>query len=69
MRRAARWLLDQQVASGGWPDAAANELPLVDADIMLGLVLARLESDPDVFAPKSLAGTPAPSSSRAAPLP
>jgi len=41
MRRGVRFLLDEQAANGGWPDAAGNELPLVDAEIMLGLMLAR----------------------------
>jgi hypothetical protein len=42
-RRGARWLLGQQASSGGWPDATHNELPLVDAEIMLGLVLSQTE--------------------------
>lgn len=68
IRRAARWLLDQQAQSGGWVDAAANELPLVDADIVLALRLARLEADLPFFAPSSPASPPA-AASRAAPLP
>jgi hypothetical protein len=39
--RGARFLLDEQAANGGWPDANDNELPLVDAEIMLALMLAR----------------------------
>ncbi len=38
--RATRWLLAGQAASGGWPDAANHELPLVNADIMIGLMLS-----------------------------
>lgn len=40
-RRAARWLIGRQAASGGWSDAGNIELPLVDAEILLGLVLSR----------------------------
>jgi hypothetical protein len=73
IRRAARWLLDQQAPSGGWPDAAGNELPLVNADIVLGLVLSRLGVDPDFLLVRSSSpAAPSPtvtSRSRAAPLP
>ncbi len=40
-RRAARWLIGQQASTGGWPDATQIETPLVDAEIVLGLVLSR----------------------------
>lgn len=53
-RRAVRWLLDGQAASGGWVDAANQELPLVDADIVLGLMLSRTEAGEDGLIP----GTP-----------
>jgi hypothetical protein len=71
-RRAARWLLQGQAASGGWPDAANNELPLVDADIVLGLFLSQTAAGEDGLVPGSplVAGPQAtPGASRAAPLP
>jgi len=46
-RRAIDWLLRGQAASGGWVDAANLELPLVDADIALGLLLARTDVGDD----------------------
>jgi hypothetical protein len=49
--RAARFLLRAQGASGGWADAAGNELPLVDADILIGLMLARTEAGEDGLIP------------------
>jgi hypothetical protein len=42
-RRAARWLLAEQASSGGWVDAGNLELPLVDAEILLGLVLSQTQ--------------------------
>ena len=48
-RRAARWLLNGQAASGGWSDASGVELPLVDADIALGLMLAETEAGEDAL--------------------
>jgi hypothetical protein len=72
-RRAARWLLHGQAGSGGWPDASNIELPLVDADIVLGLMLSRTEEGEDGLIPGSAfaatALAPASSVSRAAPLP
>jgi hypothetical protein len=72
-RRAARWLLRGQAASGGWPDAANIELPLVDADIVLGLMLSRTEAGEDGLIPDSPLAVVAPGSGsttvRAAPLP
>lgn len=47
MRRAAEFLLGAQAASGGWVDATGNELPLVDADIALGLMLSRTDAGED----------------------
>jgi hypothetical protein len=71
-RRAARWLLHGQAASGGWPDASNIELPLVDADIVLGLMLSRTEAGEDGLIPGSpfaaTALAPTSSPSRAAPL-
>lgn len=40
-RRAVGWLLATQAASGGWPDAAGQELPLVNAEIVAGLSFAQ----------------------------
>jgi len=51
VRRATRWLLGQQAASGGWPDASHIELPLVDADIVLGLTLSRPHAGDDLLVP------------------
>jgi hypothetical protein len=53
-RRASNWLLRGQAASGGWIDAANHDLPLVDADIVIGLFLARTEAGEDGLVP----GTP-----------
>ena len=53
-RRASRWLLGTQAASGGWVDAMNHELPLVDADIAIGLMLSRTEAGEDGLVP----GTP-----------
>lgn len=50
-RRAARWLLQRQASSGGWPDAANHELPLVNADIVIGLFLARTQAGEDGLVP------------------
>jgi hypothetical protein len=72
VRSAARFLLRAQAASGGWIDAQNHELPLVDADIVLGLMLSRTEAGEDglipdaplvAHAPATAAGAPA------APLP
>jgi hypothetical protein len=52
-RRASRFLIRAQAASGGWPDASGIELPLVDAEIMLGLVLSRTEVGEDGLVPDS----------------
>lgn len=72
VRRAARWLLHGQAASGGWPDASNIELPLVDADIVLGLMLSRTEAGEDGLIPSSpfaaIALAPTSSPARAAPL-
>lgn len=72
MQRAARWLLQRQAASGGWPDGDI-ELPLVDADIALGVMLARTEAGEDGLIPGSLLAPrphgPASSASHAAPRP
>jgi hypothetical protein len=57
-RRAARWLIDHQAAPGGWVDANNQELPLVDADIALGLVLARTSIDAGDLAPEVLIAGP-----------
>ncbi len=72
VRRAARFLLDAQAASGGWVDATHHELPLVDADIALGLMLSRTEAGEDGLVPSAslsprAATTAAPAG--AAPLP
>ena len=47
-------MLGTQAASGGWVDAMNNELPLVDADIAIGLMLSRTEAGEDGLVP----GTP-----------
>ncbi|HEX3757124.1 MAG TPA: hypothetical protein VHW23_00390 [Kofleriaceae bacterium] len=70
-QRAARFLLRAQAASGGWVDATNHELPLVDADIALGLMLSRTEAGEDGLIPdaplavRAATGAPNP----AAPLP
>jgi len=51
--RAARFLLQGQVASGGWPDASNTELPLIDAEILLGLALAGSIAGDDGLVPQS----------------
>jgi hypothetical protein len=53
LRRAARFLLASQAASGGWVDATGHELPLVDADIALGLMLSRTEAGEDGLIPSA----------------
>lgn len=71
-RRGVRFLLDEQAASGGWPDAANKELPLVDAEIMLGLMLARTPEGRDGLSPDASARRKAPVAEigpRASPLP
>jgi hypothetical protein len=50
-RRADNFLLRAQAANGGWPDVSGIELPLVDADIMIGLALSRTNVDPDDLVP------------------
>jgi len=50
-QRAARFLLGAQAASGGWVDATGHELPLVDADIALGLMLSQTEAGEDGVIP------------------
>ncbi|HEX8114943.1 MAG TPA: hypothetical protein VF516_44740, partial [Kofleriaceae bacterium] len=72
VRRAARFLLQGQAASGGWVDATHHELPLVDADIALGLMLSRTEAGEDGLvpdAPLSTRAPTAPAPASAAPLP
>ncbi len=70
-QRAARFLLGAQAASGGWADATGHELPLVDADIALGLMLSQTEAGEDGLIPDAplavRAAAVAPN--RAAPLP
>lgn len=71
-KRAARWLIGEQASSGGWPDAANVELPLVDAEILLGLALSQTgvgRSD-DLPGARRGPGAPAPSGAprRAAPV-
>ncbi len=71
-KRAARWLIGEQASSGGWADAAGIELPLVDAEIVLGLVLSRTQVGRDGFEPdgarRPAAPAPAGARSPAAPL-
>ena len=55
MRRGVRFLLDGQAANGGWPDAVGNELPLVDGEILLGIMLARTAEGRDGLAPAATA--------------
>jgi len=57
-RRATRWLVGKQADSGGWPDAsnAAQppiELPLVDADIVLALMLSGTDAGEDGVVPNA----------------
>ena len=55
MRRGVRFLLDGQAANGGWPDAVGNELPLVDGEILLGIMLARTAEGRDGLTPAAMA--------------
>ena len=55
MARGVRFLLDEQALDGGWPDADSFELPLVDAEIMLALMLARTPEGHPVPLPGSSA--------------
>jgi hypothetical protein len=66
-RRAVRWLLQGQVASGGWVDASNHELPLVDADIVLGLMLARTEAGEDGLVPGAPFAVTVPGTASSAP--
>jgi len=67
-RRAARWLIGQQASSGGWPDATHTELPLVNADIAIGLFVSQTrEGQEDGLAPEAAVRTDAPAASGAAP--
>ena len=53
-RRATRWLVGKQDASGGWSDASVQppiELPLVDGDIVLALMLSGTEAGQDGVIP------------------
>jgi hypothetical protein len=66
-QRAARWLIGQQASSGGWPTADHLELPLVDSEIVLGLMLSQTEAGrDDGVSPQSAL---APASAGAAPQP
>jgi hypothetical protein len=72
LRRGVRFLLGEQAANGGWPDATNKELPLVDAEIMLGLMLARTPEGSDGLIPAAVArriDAPVELGPRAAPLP
>jgi hypothetical protein len=62
MRRGVRFLLGEQAANGGWADADGNELPLVDAEIMLGLMLARTPEGRDGLPPDGVSPARAPRS-------
>jgi hypothetical protein len=70
-QRAARFLLQAQGASGGWADATNTELPLIDAEIVLGLELSRTVAGADGLVPQSpfLVTTVAPHPEVASPLP
>ncbi|HEX2685260.1 MAG TPA: hypothetical protein VHN14_01515 [Kofleriaceae bacterium] len=68
--RAARRLLRAQATSGGWPVSPSLELPLVDADIMLGLMLSRTRAGQDGVVPgAAFAAVAAGDAPVAAPLP
>lgn len=67
-KRAARWLVGRQASAGGWPDAAGIELPLVDAEILLGLALARTDVGKDGLEPDGGRRPAAPSPSPASAL-
>lgn len=72
VRSATRFLLRAQAASGGWTDAQDHELPLVDADIVLGLMLSRTEAGEDGLIPDAPLVAHAPATATgasAAPLP
>jgi hypothetical protein len=62
IRGATRFLVRAQAASGGWPDASNHELPLVDAEIMLALMLSRTEAGEDGL----VSGTPLAATAHAA---
>ncbi|HEY6037207.1 MAG TPA: hypothetical protein VIV58_23165 [Kofleriaceae bacterium] len=51
VRRGAHWLLQAQSSSGAWNDPGNTETPLVEGDILLGLVLSQNELDDDALAP------------------
>ena len=50
-RRGARWLVQAQAASGGWIDPGNTETPLVEGDIVLGLVLSQTGVGDDGLVP------------------
>jgi hypothetical protein len=50
-RRAGNFLLRAQATNGGWADPSKIEVPLVDADIMLGLALSRAAIGVDELVP------------------
>jgi len=62
VRDATRFLVRGQAASGGWPDATSHELPLIDAEILLALMLSGTEAGEDGL----VAGTPLAATQRAA---
>jgi len=49
VRRGAGWLVQAQASSGAWNDPGNTETPLVEGDILLGLVLSQNELDDDVL--------------------
>jgi hypothetical protein len=70
-RRAGNFLLRAQATTGGWADATKTEVPLVDADIMLGLAMSQASIGvDDLVSASSLVATPAAAAvPRATPLP
>lgn len=49
--RTVEFLLGTQAVSGGWADSTGTELPLVDAEVVLGLALSRHQDGLDALSP------------------
>lgn len=64
--RTANFLVSKQAASGGWPVSATLELPLVDAEVMLALMLSQTDAGKDGVVPG--AGTPLAAAAKTAPV-
>jgi len=70
VRRGVHWLLQAQSSSGAWNDPGNTETPLVEGDILFGLVLSQSEVDDDVLGPATRVAAQARAArASAAPLP